>query len=94
MADVCLYLLGAPELEEKLLDRLLMTPVIATFTSQHAATQPNSILANRCWGVAGRCWFRCCLMSAMRRRCWPIYSRYLRVQGCAIGCARYWPKGS
>lgn len=38
MADVCLYLLGAPELEEKLLDRLLMTPVIATFTSQNAAS--------------------------------------------------------
>ncbi len=38
MADVCLSLLGAPELEEKLLDRLLMTPVIATFTSQSAAS--------------------------------------------------------
>lgn len=38
MAEVCLSLLGAPALEEKLLDVLLMHPSIATFVSQRAAS--------------------------------------------------------
>ncbi|HQQ64335.1 MAG TPA: DUF3240 family protein [Pseudomonadales bacterium] len=38
MNDVCLSLLAAPELEEKLLDRLLLNPVINTFASQMAAS--------------------------------------------------------
>ena len=38
MSDVCLTLLGSPEVEEKLLDHLLMNPVAKTFTSQPAAS--------------------------------------------------------
>lgn len=38
MTDVCLSLLGAPELEENLLDHLLMSPAVATFTSQRIAS--------------------------------------------------------
>ncbi len=38
MSDVCLTLLGSPEVEEKLLDHLLMSPFANTFTSQPAAS--------------------------------------------------------
>ena len=38
MTDVCLNLLGSPELEEKLLDQLLMHPKISIFVSQAAAS--------------------------------------------------------
>ncbi|NQD38265.1 DUF3240 family protein [Permianibacter sp. IMCC34836] len=38
MTDVCLFLLGAPELEEQLLDQLLLHPLIRTFTSQAIAS--------------------------------------------------------
>jgi hypothetical protein len=38
MTDVCLHLLAAPELEEKLLDQLLLHPKIASFVSQPAAS--------------------------------------------------------
>lgn len=38
MTDLCLSLLAAPELEEKLLDCLLLNPVIETFASQVAAS--------------------------------------------------------
>jgi len=38
MTEVCLYLLAAPELEEKLLDQLLMHPQLPHFVSQPAAS--------------------------------------------------------
>ena len=38
MTDVCLSLLGTPELEEQLLDQLLLHPLIRTFTSQTIAS--------------------------------------------------------
>lgn len=38
MTEVCLYLLAAPELEEKLLDQLLMHPQMPNFVSQSAAS--------------------------------------------------------
>lgn len=38
MSEVCLTLLGAPEVEEKLLDQLLMCMASVVFTSQSAAS--------------------------------------------------------
>ncbi len=38
MTEVCLYLLAAPELEEKLLDQLLMHPQLPNFVSQSASS--------------------------------------------------------
>jgi hypothetical protein len=38
MSLVCLSLLGAPALEEKLLDQLLQSPHDLTFTSQSCAS--------------------------------------------------------
>ena len=43
MTDVCLSLLGSPELEEKLLDQLLMHPKISIFVSQPAASHGGHI---------------------------------------------------
>ena len=43
MTDVCLNLLGSPELEEKLLDQLLMHPKISIFVSQAAASHGGHI---------------------------------------------------
>lgn len=38
MTKVCLSLLGSPELEEKVLDQLLLSPHTHTFTSQACAS--------------------------------------------------------
>jgi len=38
MTDVCLCLLVAPEIEEKVLDQLLISPVTTTFSSHPAAS--------------------------------------------------------
>ena len=38
MTDVCLKLLAAPEIEEKLLDEILMSDLAVTFASQTAAS--------------------------------------------------------
>ena len=43
MTDVCLNLLASPELEEKLLDRLLMHPKVPIFVSQPAASHGSHI---------------------------------------------------
>ena len=43
MTDVCLNLLASPELEEKLLDRLLMHPKVPLFISQPAASHGGHI---------------------------------------------------
>jgi hypothetical protein len=53
MTDVCLNLLGSPELEEKLLDQLLMHPKISIFVSQAARVTVVILViltkANRYW---------------------------------------------
>lgn len=49
MADICLSLLGNPEIEEKLLDSLLLSPLVRGFASQPAAShgdQPSSLDAS------------------------------------------------
>lgn len=43
MTDVCLNLLASPELEEKLLDRLLMHPKVPIYVSQSAASHGGHI---------------------------------------------------
>jgi len=43
MTEVCLNLLASPELEEKLLDRLLLHPNVSVFVSQRAASHGGHI---------------------------------------------------
>ncbi len=38
MTDICLSLLVAPDIEEKVLDQLLLSPVITLFSSQPASS--------------------------------------------------------